>query len=299
MAMYFVSGDQHRAIEKRMAEVMRRISGKGTTLNPELVLDRLQEMVELSANARQVSQRHTKEMSLLENDMFVPSYWKIRNVKRWNKERNWGFSEKDFRDLGPAPDYPDDRPFATAVLVPYLDTPRRTVDELRQVLAKEHWQSWLGGLNSYNWQHQELMVCGAPHEPGLRWEVIDMDGGPRFADRSNLQKSGAIPFEASLLEPGRLPHAGVLAELAHSPYWARSLSSNGGAAPGIWVPGYVMVDTFTHKPDEHAVVGGGEHLYVEAHSQTDSYAPHRESITIDTVLMRGRIGFDLATPVLL
>lgn len=300
--MYFVSGDQHRAMERRWADVLRRISGMGTTLNPQLVLDRLQEMIEMPAGASQPSNLPPVRMPRLINGLFSPPAWKIANVRRWNSVFEWGFTEEDFKNLPPPPPVPD-LLCATVVLVPYLETPLKTYRELRKVIEFEHWASDLSGMILLEGWGDALYVCGVEHKPGLRWEVIDMAGGQMFRDETSQGRGtggGVVSaFDTKLLPPAeRLPHAGVLAELAHSPYWARSLSSNGGTAPEIWIPGYVIGDTRFHLETAWNV-GDGKHLHVHAHSNIEPYAPHRKSLHVESVNMSHRTGFNLATPVLL
>lgn len=300
--MYFVSGDQHRAMERRWADVLRRISGIGTTLNPQLVLDRLQEMIEMPAGASQPSNLPPMRMPQLVKGLFSPTWWKVQNVRRWNSVLEWGFTEEDFKSLSPPPPFPD-LPFATVVLVPYLETPDKTYRELRKVIELEHWMSDLSGMGiSPSWG-EKLFMCGANHEPGLRWEVIDM-AGQRFRDKCEFRtpsEKEAVPlFDLELLPVAeRLPHAGVLVELAHSPYWARSLSSNGGAAPEIWIPGYMRIDTRLCMEMAKWKVGDGEHLSVHAYSNTDPYSAHRKGLHASVIKMGHRIGHVLATPVLL
>lgn len=300
--MYFVTGDEYRAIGRRWADVLRRLSGKGTSLSPQLVLDRLQEMSELPAEAFQHSKKASEKMPPLIKGVFSPAWRKIDNVRRWNEERKWGFTEADFRNLPPPPSFPQDLPFATVVLVPYLETPLKTYAELREVIRQEHWKNVLNAMGLNEAWGDNLFVCGTNHAPGLRWEVINMDG-PRFRDKSEFctpsVKAETPQFDSALIPPAEyLPHAGVLAELAHSPYWARSLSSNGGAAPEIWIPGYTIFDARLGCKDVFRAGDDGKHISIRAYSDVDPYATHREGVYAEIVNMKHRIGFILATPVL-
>ena len=80
---YFVSGEEYRTAEKRMEEIMRRLAGKGTTLNPQFALDRLQEIVEAGEKRPQPSRKKPSFMPKLIKGLFSPQDIKIKNVKRW------------------------------------------------------------------------------------------------------------------------------------------------------------------------------------------------------------------------
>jgi hypothetical protein len=176
------------------------------------------------------------------------------------------------------------------VLVPYLATPQQTYAELGAVIHHEHWESDHRAKH-YEWSG-DLAVCGAPHEPGLRWEVIDMDGGPRCAH--TLFGGELVSDRSPLLSAEFLPHAGVLAEIAHSPYWARSL---GGAVPAIWIPGYVSL---AKHMGIDPVVGNGEHVMVTGYSNSDTYAKHRRGVRLEHFRPHAwSADRELSTPVLM
>lgn len=130
-------------------------------------------------------------------------------------------------------------------------------------MKQEH---WLFDCTWFSLLWKQLVVCGAPHEPGLRWEVIDMGGGLDWSQKKEVSWEGL----AMHLPPKELmPHAGVLAEIAHSPYWARSLYSFNGI-PGIFVPGYMSVRKNEKIPRCHIESGEylepeyGEHVCIES-----------------------------------
>jgi hypothetical protein len=282
-----------------MTEIMRRLSGKGTTLNPQFVLDRLQEMVEAGEETPQPSKSKPILMPKLVKGLFSPLNVKLENVRRWNEIRNWGFTESDFANLPAPPPYPDNK-FGTVVLVPYLETPLKTYQELMWAMKYEH---WLCDERGFCLLWDMLVVCGIPHEPGLKWEVIDMAGGVEWKEKNEVGFKG---HPIKLPPPELMPHAGVLAEMAHSPYWARSLYSFVGV-PGVWVPGYMRIPKEDQmspcwiESGEYLKPTFGKHLYFEACTDDfhHSYDHHRRGWRSDGDYMKEGEYSTYAVPVLM
>ena len=157
------------------------------------------------------------------NEMFVPVDVQIANVRDWNLTRGWNLIEAHFIEAQAAAQqlvWPDDS-LTAHVLVPYLDTVQRTFDELWGIAATRQSSNWRwDGLNSDS-KHLRLLE-GIEHQPGLRWETIDL-GADRNARPRDVRNA-------------RSAHAGVLAAAAHFPKWVTAM--DGDKVPYVWIPGY-------------------------------------------------------------
>ena len=297
--LYFVSGGEFRAAKSRMLEIESRLMQKGTTLSPQFLLDRLQELVEAGEESPQPSKRKSTFLPSLVKGLFTPTHIKLENVRRWNEQRNWGFTEADFANLPAPPSYPKNQ-FGTVVLVPYLETPLKTYQELVAIMRYEHWESDGG---AFSLMFDRLEVCGAPHEPGLRWEVIDMGGGRNWHKQTGTNFQG---YPLVFPPPELMPHAGVLAEIAHSPYWARSLYSYNGV-PGVWIPGYMTIPNEKDmapswiESGEYLKPSFGKHVFIESFSYWAShqYLDHKDGWMSNSEYMREGQLSRYAIPVLI
>ncbi len=167
----------------------------------------------------------------LVHGLFVPSDVQIKNVKCWNQRSGWGFSEEDFAKLPPPPAWPDS-PLVAVVLTPYLpDTPevkgvQRTFDEHWAIAAARQRNSWRWDELLSDPEHLQLFP-GITHEPGLRWEVVDL--GANWDPKNDI-----APL--AVRSPERSPHAAILAAAAHHPVWVRQM--DGVTIPYVWLSGY-------------------------------------------------------------
>src|SRR4051794_11160343 len=82
------------------------------TLDADTVLRSLQLLVTGGRS------RRTRDLI---HGLFVPPADQVDNVRRWNELYLWGFTERDFSDIGAPPSWPDGDLLAV-VLVPSLAT---------------------------------------------------------------------------------------------------------------------------------------------------------------------------------
>jgi len=162
----------------------------------------------------------------LVHGLFVSTKDQVANIQEWNAKRSWGFVEADFTNLPPAPAWPADR-LTAVVLVPYLETVQRTLDELWQITGARQKNRWRWEKLLSDVEHLTLLD-GVEHKPGLRWEVIDL--GANWD-----KKDGIAP--ATVRSAASSPHAGIIAAGAHFPRWVRAMDRKN--VPYAWAPGYV------------------------------------------------------------
>lgn len=163
---------------------------------------------------------------------FVSPELQVENLQRWNDEFDLGIPKKWFEQLGVSPVAPDER-LVVVTLVPYLKGKRgvsgvqRTFDALWKITASVQPNDYRGPLMQSDSEHLRLLE-GIEHEPGLRWEVIDLGVNKDQAPKA-------------VRDPSNSAHAGVLATAAHHPEYVQA--QNGNDVPYLWLPGYqVNVD---------------------------------------------------------
>lgn len=157
----------------------------------------------------------------------------VSRVRQWNDEFGWGFTRDDLGKaegwIGPhISDWPADRLIAIT-LVPYLPDQgeirgmERTFHMLWRVAARQQKGScrW-DGYNDAGRERIQLLK-GIEHQPGLRWEVIDLG-----VNRGKAPKD--------VRDPRTSPHAGILASAALHPEWVRQMDEID--IPYVWAPGY-------------------------------------------------------------
>lgn len=163
----------------------------------------------------------------LVHDIFLSPGKQIARVRRLNLKRKWGFTDKDFRQAETSiPKWPEDK-LVAVTLVPYLDDEKmckrikRTFRELWEVAASAQHASWIRGGNTDS--DPLRLLKGATHQPGLRWEVIDL-GCNRSQPPVEIRSSKSSP------------HAGILAAAMLHPEWVKHM--DGDNVPYVWLPGY-------------------------------------------------------------
>lgn len=173
------------------------------------------------------------------HSLFAPVEAQLALVRKCNAEREWGFTEEDFRHAEHnIPSWPEDR-LVAVVLVPYLTDKRnregetlmsgiqRTFLELPEVTTTEQkmdWR-WRAGEADSGPDHLRLHE-GIQHRPGLRWEVIDLG--------ANWNKEDGLSPEKA--RSPRSAHAGILAAAALHPNWVKAM--DGKNVPFVWISGY-------------------------------------------------------------
>ncbi len=149
----------------------------------------------------------------MKTDLFISVKRQIRNVKRWNRQRGWGFTEQDFEKLK-TPSDPSPQSFVRVVLVPYLPDVRTTFEELAEAADSEARTAkvlfYAGRVD--NGETVRLRQ-GIKHPEGLQWEIIDLQANRRRDPLTRIRAKDS-------------PHAWVLAAAAHFPKWVRFLIRN-------------------------------------------------------------------------
>lgn len=173
-------------------------------------------------------------MTVLINDFFVSPEVQIANIRRWNEGRGWGFGEADFANLPHPPAWPGGV-LAMVALVPYLSDgngvggTQRTFDELWEVAASR-WPKHRRDEDLLS-DPEHLRYFGArSHEPGLRWETIDLG--------ANWDKENGIMVMSVRARRTSFPGAGILAAAAHHPEWVRAMHMERVIVPRPCLAGY-------------------------------------------------------------
>lgn len=161
----------------------------------------------------------------------------LRNVRRWNQERRWGFRAADFHAVDLTPRAGDD-PLVVDVIAVYLEGSvdlngvRRTCHELWTVAAEQQPHSWSWDWYADRWEHHPKPVVlseGITHQPGIRRVTVDL--GAHFVPGQYLRASAQRGPDSA--------HAEVLAAAAHFPRWIRAM--DGKTIPYAWVSGYHLL----------------------------------------------------------
>lgn len=167
--------------------------------------------------------------------LFVSLEEQLDNVRRWNADKNWAFTEADWAGIDLVPGRHDD-PLVTDVIAVYLpgdsslDPVRRTCDELWGVLCDQYPSAWCWDdkcwdLNLVARKHVRLLH-GIGHQPGIRRVTLDLG-----AHWDPIHPKRAIDIR------GRdSAHAEVLAAAAHFPAWVRAM--DGVTVPFALLSGY-------------------------------------------------------------
>jgi hypothetical protein len=163
---------------------------------------------------------------------FVPVADQLANVRRWNEERGWGFTEADFEAVDTTPaDHTE--PLVVDVIAVFLpdhdgvDGVRRTFEEVWEVATLEAPEAWSFRQHIAGPRPVKLLP-GGTHTPGIRRVTIDLGAG---WDPVNGARAIEIRGRDSA-------SAEVLAAAAHFPEWVRAME--GVSVPFVYLAGYVV-----------------------------------------------------------
>jgi hypothetical protein len=181
-------------------------------------------------------------------ELFASLEVQLANVRRWNAERNWGFTDADFGaiDLTPA----SHSGLVVDVIAVYLPGQgktsgvQRTFEELWDIASSVQPHKWRYRALKSDPKHLRLLN-GIEHTPGIRRVTLDLGA---YWDTTN----GIRPVDVCGKDSA---HAEILAAAAHFPDWVRAM--DGERVPNVWLPGYQA--TMTIPSDE--VWGGVPSLY--------------------------------------
>ncbi len=180
---------------------------------------------------------------------YVSPAEQLANVRRWNEERSWGFSDSDFpNDI---PDFMPSQPLEVLVLSVYLPDQGngrnqvpgyiRTADELWQIVRSRQPNWWQWDALHLDAEHLRLLPgTEDSHTPGIRWALLDL--GAHWN-----AKDGVRPRDVRGADSA---HAEILAAAAHFPDWVQAM--DGEKVPYVWLPGYQVTipgyDAWTNVP---------------------------------------------------
>jgi len=172
--------------------------------------------------------------------MFCPLTEQLANVRRWNSDREWGFTDAEFAAIDLTP-RPHTDPLVVDLIAVYLDAEyrgedegemdgvRRTCHEMWDVATERYLNTWCWDWirDAYESRPKPVkLLAGIEHRPGIRRVTVDL---------------GAHWTPGRHIRPRRLrgrssAHAEVIAAAAHFPRWARSM--DGICVPFPWLAGY-------------------------------------------------------------
>jgi hypothetical protein len=163
------------------------------------------------------------------SELFVSLEDQLANVRRWNTERNWGFTDADFDsvDLTPV----EHSGLVVDVIAVYLPDEgktngiQRTFEELWTVAKAQQPNAWRWDELKSDKKHLRLLD-GIEHSPGIRRVTIDL--GANW-DTTNGIRPMDVRGKDSV-------HAEALAAAAHFPNWVQAM--DGERVPYVWMPGY-------------------------------------------------------------
>jgi hypothetical protein len=293
---YFVTGKQHRSAKAMMGEILSRYEGpNGCSLDPAKVQKMLQLILDnkMPVQTKALSQK----VPQLREGMFASMKLQVENVRRWNKAYNWGFTDDELCAADTSMIQFSEETMGkswgkcllTKTLVPYLDTPFRTFQALTKVMEDEHW-THSEGFDFYKLSEERFRISGVQHQPGLRWEMIDLPGG------ENWEGGGDNQYQPFSLPPvDQRPNAGILAEAAHSPFWARQLSSFFGV-PGVVLTGYEIQVALNEKSWGNPFLTSPDN---KGWWRKERFTPHRQGWYMGLTTEAENGNSPLASPILL
>jgi len=183
---------------------------------------------------------HRTSRGPVEPFLFCRLTEQLANIRRWNDDREWGFTRTELAavDLTERV-HPD--PLVVDLIAVYLpdeyrgedggvlDGVRRTCHELWSVVTERYDRTW-----SWDWVRDVYedrpkpvrLLPGIVHRPGVRRVSVDL-GAHWHPPR---------PVRPRRVRGPDCAHAELLAAAAHFPRWVRAM--DGIAVPFVWLAGY-------------------------------------------------------------
>jgi hypothetical protein len=163
------------------------------------------------------------------SELFVSLEGQIANVRRWNEERVWGFTDDEFNAIDLTPVRHSGLVVdVVAVYLPDRDTVsgvQRTFEELWTVAAQRQPNACRWDELKSDTEHLRLLD-GIEHRPGIRRVTIDL--GANWDPQNGIRPMDVRGKDSV--------HAEVLAAAAHFPKWIQAMEDEG--SPYVWMPGY-------------------------------------------------------------
>jgi hypothetical protein len=204
----FLSDEQYGQLQRRLAEVARR-ADQGT-IPFASTMDRVQAIIEGRGFVGD-----------LMHGLFATPAQQLEMVKILNGQRDWGFTEEDFIQLGQVPIWPDHSSLTVAILEVSLNTVQQTFDTAWDLAANKQSDKW-------RWEHlksdtDHLRLLAGQNQRGLKWRVVDLGANQ---DRKPID----------VRTPETSPAAAILWMAYYSPAWVQAM--NGNDVPFVWITGY-------------------------------------------------------------
>jgi hypothetical protein len=232
----------------KLVEVLRP---HGTTPTPEVILEAWdpsipQDLPELYVRGAEPENLGPAKPRLPPPPgMFVSLDDQLANIRRWNAEREWGFTEQELSAVDLTPRSHAD-PLVAELIAVYLDGDgemdpvRRTCRQLWQVAAARQPAAWSWDWYWDTWLGHPMPVRLAPgivHRPGVRRVTLDL--GAHWRPGRHIRPCNVRGADSA--------HAELLAAAAHFPEWVRAM--DGTSVPFVWVSGYqvTMVERAAHR----------------------------------------------------
>jgi hypothetical protein len=218
--------------------------------------------------------------------MFAPLTEQLANVRRWNEDREWGFSAADLDAIDLTPRAHAD-PLVVDLIAVYLDAEyrgddlgeldgvRRTCHEMWSVATERQLRTW-----SWDWVRDAYesrpkpvrLLAGIEHRPGVRRVTVDL--GAHWVPGRHIRPRD--------IRGRDLAHVEILAAAAHFPRWARAM--DGVSVPFVWLSGY-QVTLPENATDERLPCLAWVH-YRRTLSMTVDWADHSHSGWASPVCIR-------------
>jgi len=162
--------------------------------------------------------------------LFIPVADQLANVRRWNDERGWGFTDADFDAVDITP-VVHAEPLVVDVVAVYLpekdgvDGVRRTFEEVWEAASQ-------GAPDNWSWRQfiagprPVRLLPGGTHTPGIRRLTVDLGAGwDPVAGARAIEIRGRASAAAE-----------ILAAAAHFPEWVQAME--GVNVPFVYLAGY-------------------------------------------------------------
>jgi hypothetical protein len=153
------------------------------------------------------------------SDLYVSAEQQIENMRRWNTERDWRLTDKDFAKVGTPPIWPSHW-LSVLVLVPQLGSFHYTFTELWKLLGlrtgiKKSGRVKLTRNSLRPTETTQEWLDKSP--PALKWMIIDLEG-PTKSWRHDYWRTGPGVSYELLAAFCHMPQLGEAMDGANIPY---------------------------------------------------------------------------------
>lgn len=218
--------------------------------------------------------------------LFTSLSTQLADVRRWNRDREWGLGPADLNSIDLTPRaHPD--PLVVDVIAVYLDAEyrgddlgeldgvRRTCHEMWAVATERQPNTWCWDWlrDAQDSQPKPVrLLPGIEHRPGVRRVTVDL--GAHWVPGRHVRTRNVRGRDSA--------HAEILAAAAHFPRWARSM--DGVSVPYVWLAGYQV--THPEHATDNRLPGLAWVHYRRTLSMTVDWADHSHSGWATPVVLR-------------